>query len=360
MPDKIDVQCECGRWFRVPVTYAGRAGKCSACGRRMMISAQSRSSDDAPDELQLVDERAQLRAQREQELDALREAIANDPTDAQAHMRLARMCSETGDQMGALEHYRTAYILDKSLKSALDRIEAIAGPDERERLEEPDADEARHEGRFWVLLARAFIFPFSKGGLPILILGTLCFTLVGWLLGFLVSIYLACYACDVVRHVAGGGDEPPDWPDVSDLGELFWSVFAIVVCVWVSFLPAAASVLVLDAAPAVFLALACAGLAYFPMCLLSVVILHTIWAASPHVVLPAICRTHVRYVAVVVVVFVAAGVSHVVQHTAWLPFVPRLVQLYALLVEMYALGVLYRCNDERIGWLVRRAGGKEG
>ncbi len=98
------------------------------------------------------------------------------------------------------------------------------------------------------------------------------------------------------------------------------------------------------------------GLFYLPMCLLAVTILRTPLAVLPQVIFPPIWRTHVRYVATIAVVFVACGLAQIAERWGKIPFVSQFLMIYILLVQMYAIGVFYRTNEARIGWLMEEAG----
>lgn len=358
----IEVQCKCGKSFRVDDEHAGRVGRCSACGRQVMIPSKPAKPPQAEVKLELVDEKAALMAQRQKEYDALRQAIAKDPTDPQPHLGLADLCSELGRKPEALEHYRAAYALDASLSQALDKIEAIAGPIERAKLE-PEEDEAEAPGDdFWPLLIRSFIFPFSGTGIFILIAGSVLFLIVdfssnvtvfGRLAGFLGFLYLVRYAFDIIGHTANGRDEPPDWPDLTGVTDFLWCLFLLIVSFVAAILPAAAYLCLGGRSESALWAWTGVGLFYFPLCLLAVVILQTPLAVLPHVIFPPIWRTHVRYVATVLVVFVAYGMAMITQVWGSIPFVSQFLAIYFLLVEMHAIGIFYRTNEARIGWLKR-------
>ena len=176
------------------------------------------------------------------------------------------------------------------------------------------------------------------------------------------------YAFDAIRNAIDGKHEPPDWPDFFNRGEMAWSGLALLFCSFISFLPllivagihgrAVLHYLFGGALPTAGLwwAVACFifGLFYLPMSLLAVALLRTVWAALPIFVLPAIWRTNVRYFATALLVLAAFGVrTLIVTYVPW-RILGEFVGLYALLVEAHALGVLYRCNADRIGWLATR------
>ena len=363
----IEVDCRCGKAFSVADEHAGRMGRCSACGRQIQIPKEQADSPAPEMELRLIDEKAELVAQRQQDYDALKDTIAADPTAPQPHIQLADLCDEIGQKQEALEHYRTAYILDSSLKHVLDSIEAIGGPMERAKLEGEEKAEASAD-EFWRLLARAFVFPFAGAGIFILIGGGLFFWLAGFLfrmprfgmrgtallafLGVCAVGYLLKYAFDVIGDVANGKTEPPDWPDISDVGEGVANVGLLVACLIASGLPAGIYVAILrDLGRAFWLWLA-VGLFYFPMCLLAVAILRSPLAVLPHLIFPPIWRTHVRYLATVAVAFVVYLLARITKTWGQIPFVSQFLMIYLLLVQMYAIGVFYRTNDAKIGWLV--------
>lgn len=362
----IDIHCLCGKHLQVADELEGRVGRCSACGRQVAIVRQDGLGQDDGGGIELVDHKAEERATRQAELDALREAVAEDPSDPEPHVKLGDLCTQIGHSQEALDHYRTAYILDPSREGVLDRIEAIAGPAERARLEaDREADEGADE--FWLLLPRAFTFPFSPTGVAVLIGGALLYwgvqgllvlswvsfslraRLFGLLLAAGVGGYLTSYAFDTIGHVANGGDEPPDWPQFGaseGLRRLFLLVLCCVVCLAPGIIYFAAT---RDTGPGLW-GCSAVGLFFFPMCLLAVAVLNSPLALLPHVILRAVLRTGSQYLVVTVVVFLAYGLAIVSRLVGYIPFVSHAVAMYFLLVEMYAIGILYRTNESRIGW----------
>ena len=363
----IQVNCRCGKAFSVADEHAGRMGRCSACGRQVQIPKKQGDSPRAEMELSLVDEKADLKAQRQQEYDALKDAIAGDPTNPQPHVQLADLCNEIGQKQEALEHYRTAYILDSSLKHVLDKIGAIGGPIERTKLEAEEKAEASAD-EFWRMLPRAFIYPFSGTGAFIVVGGALFFWLFSLLFhmpriglrgAVLVAVvgvgmagYMVSYAFDAIGDVANGKVEPPDWPDLSEVAESFVNVTLVVVCILAAGLPAGVYALITRDWGWVFGVCVGVGLFYFPMCLLAVAILRSPLAVLPHLIFPPIWRTRVRYVATVAVAFVACLLAQITRTWGYIPVLSQFLMVYILLVQMYAIGVFYRTNEARIGWLV--------
>lgn len=356
----IEVRCRCGKSFQVADEHAGRVGRCAACGRQVIIASQPAEPEQAEAELGLVDDEAEALAKRRQEYDAFLQAIADDPTDAQPRLGLADFCEKLGRKSEALEHYRAAYALDASLSQALDKIEAIAGPVERARLE-PEEDETEAQAdEFWLLLIRSFIFPFLGTGVFILVGGTVFFAIVdisasatifGRLAGFLGFLYVTRYAFDVIGHVANGRDEPPDWPDLTGVTDFLWCLFLLLVSGLAAGVPAIVYFCLGGRSESALWAWIGVGLFYFPICVLAVVILQTPLAVLPQVIFPPIWRTHVRYLTTVLVVFVAYGMAMISQVWGSIPFVTQFLAIYFLLVETHAIGIFYRTNASRIGWL---------
>jgi len=133
--DATQVRCECGKSLTVSGDRAESAGRCEACHREVMIPGDSAPSGQPDVELLPEDEEGRLMAQRRLEYDAFREAIAKNPADARTYVHLARLCEELGSSAEAVDHYKAAYRLDSSLSDVLERIEAIAGPEERAQVE---------------------------------------------------------------------------------------------------------------------------------------------------------------------------------------------------------------------------------
>jgi hypothetical protein len=233
------------------------------------------------------------------------------------------------------------------------------------------------EPSFYHQIPGAFVYPFKKSGIWLLIIGTVVFTglellsAVAGILGLVISVilagYLFAYMQKIIAHSAQGDDEMPDFPD---FGEWWSDIFlpfllfvgAIVVCmlptIAVTFLMAGNESMIWTLIPA-----AAIGIFYFPMALLAVAVTDNFLALSPHVVLPSIVRVFVPYLvtflllALLFTVRVGGGLAAELVPAEWLPLkimvtlVMGFVSLYLLTVEMRLLGLLFRSYRPQLGWL---------
>lgn len=186
---------------------------------------------------------------------------------------------------------------------------------DREQMEEAEkyAPPVNPTRPFAAEAAEAFLYPLTVRGIPAILASafvvTLCLTAISglpkgayrarWLLFgvlFIAASYLLTYLKDVVLESTVGERRMPDWPTRDSfsggLTELLLLCAPLIVCL---LLPA----LVLTGLgwfprvsvhPAAGWALLAAGLLYFPMALLALLLLRTPLAMSPHVVAPAIRR----------------------------------------------------------------------
>ncbi|WP_040549895.1 FHA domain-containing protein [Pedosphaera parvula] len=250
-----------------------------------------------------------------------------------------------------------------------------------------DPTEASRKSNFFAQLGGAFGYPFRRGGMYVLVGGTLFFTLIQSLatfafemhfllgVGFIFALwleaislgYLYGYMQNVIHVTADGDVDEPSLPEVTS----FWQdimapCFQLIGILLLCFGPTigaaawAASnggpVAALLAIPAILF-----GCVYFPMAILSATMLGSITAINPLVVIPAIAKVPLQYF----VAFLVLGGVFLVRWAgaAWLPtiipvrFVPGLISsfvgLYFLTVECRVLGLLYYANKQKIGWFNR-------
>src|SRR3954452_5744658 len=100
------------------------------------------------------------------------------------------------------------------------------------------------------------------------------------------------------------------------------------------------------------------GAIYFPMALLAVAVTDNFLALSPHVVMPSILRVLAPYLVACLVLGLLLVVRigfEVLMGFVPVPFLPSIVlgfvSLYFLVIEMRILGLLFRSNRARLGWL---------
>ena len=261
--------------------------------------------------------------------------------------------------------------------SAVQPVEAPVGRTAAETIAAL-APTLEDEPSFYRQIPGAFVYPFKKSGIWLLIIGTVVFsglellsavarTFMGLGISIIIVGYLFAYMQKIIAHSAQGDDEMPDFPD---FGEWWSDIFlpfllfvgAIVVCM----LPTIAVLFLMTGNESMIWALipaAAIGIFYFPMALLAVAVTDNFLALSPHVVLPSIVRVFVPYLvtflllALLFTVRAGGGVAAGLVPVEWLPLkivvtlVMGFVSLYLLTVEMRLLGVLFRSYRPQLGWL---------
>lgn len=246
------------------------------------------------------------------------------------------------------------------------------------------ARRAREDLSFQQQVKGVFKYPFGKGGLALLIIGSLMFfgldVLVtwGWKFRFvmlktvssvgILALFSAGYLCAWLQKIlfatAEGEDDVPGWPDFMDWKDDIVMPFRLAIAAAVASFGPAFGYLIFHAVnnsemrlPVLF-PLFALGFIYFPMALLAVAMSNNWLAVNPLVVMPAIARLNLQYVlacvvffGMVLVRFVSESLLHVVLPIPVLPgLISSFIALYFLCVEMRLLGLLYVTNKKRLGW----------
>jgi hypothetical protein len=246
------------------------------------------------------------------------------------------------------------------------------------------ARQAREDLAFHQQVKGVFKYPFSAGGVVMLITGTVLFCgldfLVTWgwkvryvmlkVIGYvgILALFSAGYLCAYLQKVlcatTQGEDDVPGWPEFSQWWDDIVVPFRLfLAAILASFGPAFAYMIyhaVNDSEMSlpVLFPLFSLGFLYFPMALLAAAMSNNWFAVNPLVVLPAITRLNLQYVlacviffALVLVRFLSESLLHAVLPVPVLPSViTGFLALYFLMVEMRLLGLLYYTNRKRLGW----------
>ncbi len=215
------------------------------------------------------------------------------------------------------------------------------------------------------MIADAFAYPFRGSGRTLLIIGTLLsavldfasgawfFGLAAWVLG---GAYFVAYYFDIIVTTVSGRDEPPDFPDVTDLyGDIIAPLLRSLAALLISHLPLIILVGLYwgeKSRPAHWEWL-CLGFAafYFPMAILNVAVSDEAAGALPHRVLPDVIRAMPRYLILVLLLVAVYVVSQLATLTGVrVPFVGGListgVSLYCVMVQARLAGMFYRQSME--------------
>ncbi len=234
---------------------------------------------------------------------------------------------------------------------------------------------AEEPAGFFRELPRAFAYPFSgSSGWIILFCGTVMVfmrhvvgivPLLGWIAYVLLTGYLFAYLFSVVRDSAIGEKDVAEFPSISDAWEdLLMPVCRVVGTFLGCQLPAVGAAVALGTSGHLEqwvwlpLALAGVGLFCFPMSLLTVVIFNSVAAAlNPAHILPSVARVFPRYLVIVMLLFgtlvaitlLGELAIYILGDLLAMPLVAFL-GFYSLIVQARILGLIYRTNEEALGW----------
>ena len=236
------------------------------------------------------------------------------------------------------------------------------------------------EKGFFARLPGAFIYPFRGIGVLILICATIAFLALDFVSAGIFAIFakMAVYGFvflfmqNIIHTTTSDENEPLSFPAADGL---FGAFFQLAGTILVSF-GLSIGLLVAKAFFDVeipFTAIVVAGLLgclYFPMAFLAVAMKDSVMAANPLVVVPAIFRIPLEYMAASIVLMgvygvrilggMAAGMAGSVSlstrdmsvlfmamggQAVW-----AFVSVYLLTVSMRILGLLYNCKKQKFGW----------
>jgi hypothetical protein len=218
----------------------------------------------------------------------------------------------------------------------------------------------------------AWKYPFRGDGAIIMFTGTIFFALasgaaryaflIGGFIAVLTTGYWMAYAQKVVTASAQGDEEPPTWPDLSDMyQDVIIPFFHAAALFAVYLLPAwLTAVFLLDENPAmalVFWGLLLIALFMMPMAWLAVSMHDSVVGLSPHFVIPSILRIPGHYTVIVLELAVLVGTNtglEMVLDQVKIPFVGPLISsflsVYFGVVICRLLGSLYYLNRDRLRW----------
>lgn len=242
----------------------------------------------------------------------------------------------------------------------------------------------RH-ANFFSSIPGAFAYPLKARSLTFLICGTIFFAVVdflgsySWYLQAVYTGYTFAYLQRIIHTAAQGTDEAPSWPDISafwdDIMIPFFQTAALVMIwfgpmlalfVWASYEARKGPldpIAVMQNHPvplAIAVVTLVGGAICYPMALLAWAMFDSIVSANPLVVIPAIMRVPLEYLAVLVIVGMIFAVKLGEKvFSAYFP-IPGLgvllssaVWLYLLTVQGRLLGLMYYARREKLGWFSR-------
>lgn len=255
-------------------------------------------------------------------------------------------------------------------------------------IQKAAAVEATRTKTFGAGVKRAFAYPFRGNGIFLLIGGTIFFGFLDWLtsggrgigiFSFAVQVILWGYLFAVMQRIvvssATGEEDPPDFPEVSDIhSDIITPFIQLLVTSIVSYGPGVVITVIAvvnqniaavnggSGSSADFLLIlgklaTFAGGVYFPMALLGVAMSDSYAALNPAFVFASIARTKRDYIVTCVVFTVLGLFPEFFQ--GWvnaidIPLVPHLLYWFffmaIMVVSMRILGMFYYINRHRLGW----------
>jgi hypothetical protein len=167
---------------------------------------------------------------------------------------------------------------------------------------------------------------------------------------------------DIIRATANGEEKSLEWPDVRSVDDLREAMAQLGGSALLVFGPAVICRFALTGGAwhPFTLCLAGLGAAYYPMALLAVAMSDSVSGINPLIVVPAIVRTLPQYLLVLAVLAVIwlvyegaslllSALPRGVGLVIYLPV--QFYSCYSLVVASRLLGLLYRSNSAKLGWL---------
>ena len=248
------------------------------------------------------------------------------------------------------------------------------GMAEQPREPEPDTDTP---GSFYRRLPGSIVYPIRGRGKWV-ILGWTVSLVVAALIGTLASVVpflglvafaimavLLCivprYLLEVAGRTAGGEDEPPDWPAITNArDDLLKPVVLVLTAMVISFLPTIALIVAdrlggfsNDVLMWVSLGV---GIVCLPMSVLAVSLFDSTAALNPILVVRGIVRTMPAYLVACAALLVVAAMWGVAATSglARFPLVGQVagaaISLYLLMAAAHIVGLVYRFHKHRLAW----------
>jgi hypothetical protein len=350
----------CGKALKVPDEAAlggpgkpGKQGRCPQCQSTVTVPSSARPPEDE-EKIEIAEREKTKFFKTEETIEGLRRC----PGCRILVEKTARVCPRCG----------------------ADLTKAPEAPKSVSPRRLPRQKPELHPPSFWAALPHAFGYPFNLKGIFILILGTVLIVIVGiiqfivlfaGLMGMIAQIiiavftvgYVGSYMFRIISETGGGEDNPPSLPGLADYVEDIIIPFGQLLA---TFLVAAAPLLIYWLACFIFripsqkivsLVLFIYALIYIPMGLTAVAMFGSASALNPLLVIGSIFKVPLHYLGALVFL----GLSSVVQFLskmAVLPQVPVLsailsifISLYFLMVNMRVLGLIYRYDEEKLGWI---------
>jgi hypothetical protein len=215
-------------------------------------------------------------------------------------------------------------------------------------------------------LMDALTYPVRGSGRILLVIGAVLSAVIGGAAGFslfgfialcLGFAYFNAFYFSIVESTVSGNDEPPDWPDISDLlGDMIVPMIRSIGVWLICMLPLIVMLAIpMEEVPILKILLVLAGLGwavlYFPMAILNVIVSNEMIKALPHEVIPRIRAAMPSYLAIAGLLAAAFVVSLIVtKFLGRVPYLGGLLSaggaLYFSMAQARLAGTFYRKHLE--------------
>ena len=304
----------------------------------------------------------------------LKDEMAIEGESAEKWIRLSNIHLKLGEQTEAIMALQSALELRPGTPAILSKLKQICTEEEFAELELPEKPEP-----FWRDISGLIKYPFSGSGIYLLIGGTVFVTVTQFIINlptifFYVTImisvfltgYLSAYFISVMRSSAKDIGNPPDWPDITHIGQNVLRPLLIVSFPGtISFFPALIYLgywLFRGSGDiSVLIGLIAVGALYYPMALIASAISGTVMNSLNFVgVIGSIIKVSKAYFITELVLaflagisiaayFIVGSVTGVLAGTIVAAFALRFVYLYFMMVYARILGLFYRQCQSKIG-----------
>jgi len=405
MSDQTTVQgvCVCGTRVRMGLGAAGTRVPCMACGAVVQLPAAGEMPPNRNEPPAGLSQR--YVAPPPDKLARYREtiqAVTDHARNIDFVLAAAEASTDIGYRYEAFLYYERAYTLDPGRTGLRQKLRQNAmTPEQQEKV-------ARWEKlppSFAHAIGDALYYPFRGAGFVMILFGAIilwgvemmvqlsAFPWASWTACLVLMGYLAAFNLRILGSTAIGEDDIPHWPDFTDL----WSVAADFFKFWFaylwSFIPLVVLGLVLlaytiaaavdvgnmgpgggpspEAVGVAILFMLCygaffgiLGILYLPMATMANAIFNWPFACvNPAFILRSIWSAKFDYFLCTIGYFIIAilvGVPKVIAGLHWIVFLATLlpisfIVMYGTVVQMRLLGLFFRYNQGRMGWLIEKS-----
>jgi len=293
--------------------------------------------------------------------------LLEEPDSPYLYDKLGNICVEM-DKAGLNEYRREALIsfekaiqLEPNLEHVKSKIKRIFNKDELKSVKIPEKRIA-----FWKNPLSIFLYPLEKEGIFTIAGGALFFSFLSLvpIIGILFILififpFICAYMVKILKHIADGGKNLPEWPSVSSSGRYF---FQFIIPGIISFLPLILLILFrnkinFEYINGLILLSYFLGLIYYPMALIAASISDN--STEPlnfSLIFKSIFRIKKDYIICLGALYLVSILSGLAYNylIILLPligiFIYWVLTLYFASVSMYILGNIYYINERKLNW----------